>query len=112
MIANLRTNCTDIEEPSSTTTQITTIPTEEPSCGDINDVICNLEEQNQILMQQNSEIKLQVEDMSGTINDLVEKNAEMSEKLVELSEENSQIKQMLNEVLEGILELSTRPCRI
>ena len=84
----LRTNCTDIEESSTTTTQITTIPTEEPSCGDI----CDLEEQNSIL-------KIKIEEM----------DANMNEKLTELSQENSQIKEMLNEVLEGILELSSRP---
>ena len=37
------------------------------------------------------------------------KKVEINEKLADLSQENTQIKQMLNEVLEGILELLTRP---
>lgn len=43
--------------------------------------------------------------MSQTITHLVEKN-------IELLQKNAQIKQLLNEVLEGIFELLTRPYTI
>lgn len=71
-----------------------------PSC-DTNLVICNLQDQNKILMQQNEEIKLS----------MAVQNSEVNEKLEELSQENLQLKQMLTEVLEKILELSS-PCSV
>jgi hypothetical protein len=79
IIETLRNNCTDIET--------TTIPS---SCGDTNEIVCQLQEQNQIL---------------------IANNEEMNGKLDVLSEENSQIKLLLEEVLEGISELQNRPCR-
>ena len=110
----------------------------------MNELVCTLNDQNRVIMQQNSGLKTQVNDvatinretdakiselvvkndgmslklayMNEKIEDLVVKNAEMSSKLENmdeqfnnLSEENSQIKQMLNEVLDGIIELTTRP---
>lgn len=120
LIEHLRNNCSDIEttsESTSTTIEtITTTSTQEPSC-DINEIICILEEQNQILLQQNSEIKIQVEaletkneQIDAKIDALLEKSNQMDEKLKEISQENSQMKIMLNEVFEAIVELSTRPC--
>lgn len=125
LIEHLRTNCSDIEIPTSTTTEIVT--TEElPSCTDMDEIICNLQEQNIILMQQNEEITSKIVEMSMTMDELSASNSDMkikleeissknsktNEKLEKLSHENSVLNQKLDEVLEGILELSTRPCGI
>lgn len=90
----MRTNCTDIDD--TTTTPITT--TEELSCGNSDEIICDLQGQIKELKDEVTEIK--------SINN------EMIGKLAELSQENAQIKRKLDEVLEGILELTTRPCGI
>jgi hypothetical protein len=98
LIEVLRTNCTDIEEEttttSTTTLATTTIPSttvEAPLCGDLNEVVCNLQEQNQILM---------------------ENNEKMTEKLEALAEENTEIRKILAEIMQGIVELSSRPCGV
>lgn len=137
---------------------IENIRTQCPSCPNMSELVCTLNDQNQVLMQQNTGIKNHVEDvanknletnaklnemssslenmaikntemdakidnLSQTNNELVEKNDEMTsrldkiskknkemdEKLDELSQENLKIKEMLHEVLDGILELTTRP---
>jgi hypothetical protein len=90
LIEHLRNNCTDIEITTSTTEITTTVPetitttTQEPSCGDLNEVVCHLQEQNEILMAQNEEL---------------EEKVKILDKKLDL-------------VLEGILELSTRPCGV
>lgn len=98
LIANLRTACPDDQTttPTTTTTVSSTTSTEGPSCGDANEVICQLKEQNEILMEQNAELKEEI-------------NA-ANEKIDEMQEELSEMKKIMNEVLEGIIELSTRPC--
>lgn len=98
LIEVLRTNCTDIEDDTTTTT--TEIPsttgssteistTENPTCDNINEVVCNLQEQNEILL---------------------EKNLEMNSKIDELTEKNDKITEKLEEIMFEILQLSSRPC--
>ena len=53
-------------------------------------------------MEQNLAIDLKMEKIDI-------KNKEMNEKLEILSQENSLMKNKLDEIIEGILELSTRP---
>lgn len=108
LINHLRTNCTDIDD--STTTQSTTISTtEEPSCGNSDEIICNLQVQNEALMAMNLEMKVEINELRIEMGD---KLAELSNQNSQLSQENVEIKQKLDEVIAGILELSTRPCNI
>lgn len=72
LVETIQVNCVDIHE---------TTTTEGPSCGDLNEVVCHLQEQNQLLLQQNVEIK---------------------EKLNELSQQHSEIKQTLDEILRQV----------
>ena len=88
LIANLQNNCAVPEDTTTQPTTTTTITlsttsssTPEPTC-DINETICELKIQNQILAQQ---------------------NAEMKEKLDYLSRK-------MDTTMELIIELSTRPC--
>lgn len=114
LINHLSTNCTDIEITTTTTPLTTTLSTtpmttttEQSSCGDTNEIICDLQEQNQILIETNAEMKEEIMNLNSKIDDM---STSMEEKFNELSQENAQMKQKLDEVLEGILELSTRPC--
>ena len=84
LIDHLRTNCTDIE-----------VTTEEPSCGDFNEIICELQEQNLILMAKNEEMKEEIQVLNTKVDEM-----------------STNMDKKLDEVLEGILELSTRPCGI
>ena len=81
--------------------------TEELTCGDSNEIICDLQEQNQALMAMNAEMKEEINELRVEMG---EKFAELSDENSQLSQENAEIKQKLDEVLEAVLELSTRPC--
>lgn len=125
LIENLSNNCTDFELTTAESTTTTTT-TEYPSCGNSNEIICNLQEQNEILIQKNEELNFKIDEMSLNLEEVVNSNNQMNQimqemtmqneamnqKLIQLSQENNQIKKMLDDVLEGILELSTRPCAV
>lgn len=68
--------------------------TKERSCGDINETVCFLEEQNRSLI--------------SSVKDLTSKNKEITGKLVELSEENTKMSIILVKILNGVLELQNR----
>lgn len=93
IIETLASNCTDIQ---LTTTTTTTVP---PSnCGNLNEVVCKLQEQNQILLDDNSRMKSQIEEINTKLNILSQENQEMNEKL--------------DAILAGIVELASRPCGV
>lgn len=85
LIEHLRTNCTDIK----------------PSCGDTNEIVCNLQEQIK-------EMKIEVTEIRTINEEMSEKLIELSHSNAQLSEENAQIKLKLDEVLKGIEELLAR----
>lgn len=89
LIENLRTNCLEYDS-------ITPSTTENPSCSDIEESICSLKSQTQLLMSKNEEINLRVNEMTAKID--------------ELSSENKSIQIKLDAILKEILDLSARPC--
>jgi hypothetical protein len=107
LIEHLRTNCTD------TTEEITSTPSE-PTCGDVNEIVCRVEQNlmklNSELIEISEQLTKDNEEMGLIFDKIYLENVETNEKLGELFLENSKIKNMLDQVLEGILELSTRPC--
>jgi uncharacterized coiled-coil DUF342 family protein len=124
LIENLRLNCTDFEDETTTmaTTTNQNLPTttpENPTCGNLNEIICELEEQNQFLIQQNSEMKSEILEIRNEnleakekLNQISEDNSNMNEKLNQLAQENSEMKEILTEIMQGILDLTSRPCGI
>lgn len=116
VIKQLREYCVDIETTTTSATtstltsttrgnNTTTTSTEKQSCGDI----CNLEEQNKFLMQQNEEIKINMDAMTVQNVELTIKVQELATKNTELDTKIDDLRKKMKEVLEGILELATRP---
>lgn len=64
ILETIRNNCTDIYSTTSTTT-------EAPSCSrDLNEIICNIQEQNRVLLQENVEIKKNLNEVRELIVEL------------------------------------------
>jgi outer membrane murein-binding lipoprotein Lpp len=87
LISNLRENCEFIELPPP------------PSCDDINSVICNVEEQNRKLVDQNEEMLNEV-DLLGT------QNIELNAKVEELNQKHLNLSSNVNILTANIDELS------
>lgn len=98
----LRTNCTDIDNTTTTTeiTSTTTISTtnQQPKCdiGDMEDFVCGLEEEIQYLKEKDENLQSQVDALN-------EQNSF-------LLNENEDIRAILIELERMIIELSSKPC--
>jgi hypothetical protein len=121
LIETLNNNCTDSETTTTTTSFWTQPTTPEPSCGDTNEVVCNIQDQNvnlelkvDQLVQDNEELKTDVLRLVTKNEQLAADNEELKLKVENLTNDVENLQTEMNEkfeqVLEGILELSTRPC--
>jgi hypothetical protein len=97
LIETLNNNCTDSE---------TTTTTPEPACGDTNEVVCNLQEQNKEILAKNQILIVKNANLEEKVEQLVADNEELKLKIENMQTE---MNEKFDQVLEGILELSTRP---
>jgi hypothetical protein len=80
------------------------------TCYDTTKTVCDLKEQNQILIENNSAIKYQVGEINQKVNILSQENLEIKDELKGLSKENAEMKEILVGIMHGILDLTSRPC--
>lgn len=110
VIQTIEENCEDIEvttteltppststtSESSTSDSTTDLPNLPPTCDDLNESVCELKSQNQLLIDENIKMNSQIE--------------ELNVQIAAIAQDNESIHQKLDAILEGVQELATRPC--
>jgi chromosome segregation ATPase len=126
LIETLRQNCPDIEQDTTTTlattlyttqgtfstTQGTTSTNLPPRCeiDDLEDFVCELADEIENLKETDEKLKAKNEILEGQVEELKAAKNDLNDKVENLTAENKEIREILLQLEQMVIDLTIRPC--